>query len=346
MPAANQGNFWAVSAVGIGGTAVDPASAGGSLIDLPTETVGLLPLGQLPAHAPSHKDGGSDEVATAVATADAIPKADAAAKLDTWISTSAETVSGLIEIATQVETDAGVDDLRAVTPAKLSAFSGLGTILPIIDTTAVVKGSLDATKLVRIEADGLTTGTTRVITMPDKDASLGDPTEAASGLIEIATQVEVDAGTDDVRAVTPLKLTSFSGLGGVFGSEFNSNEEIVAVTNTTTTFVNHNTLTLTTVPVGSYAIYWFYLWSHQDTGTNFEARIQVDNTTELLDPNDTGLHRSIPVNAGLNQRYSASGFSVETLTAATHTIDLDFTTDSVGKSSKIHHSFLMAWRVS
>lgn len=45
---------------------------------------------------------------------------------------------------------------------------------PFGDATAVVKGSVDATKLVRIEADGLTTATTRVITMPDKDLTLDD----------------------------------------------------------------------------------------------------------------------------------------------------------------------------
>lgn len=47
-----------------------------------------------------------------------------------------------------------------------------GDALPIVDTTAVVKGSADATKLVRIEADGLTTATTRVLTMADQDIDL------------------------------------------------------------------------------------------------------------------------------------------------------------------------------
>lgn len=36
--------------------------------------------------------------------------------------------------------------------------------LPVIDTTAVVKGSSDATKLLRFEVDGFTTATTRVLT--------------------------------------------------------------------------------------------------------------------------------------------------------------------------------------
>jgi len=39
----------------------------------------------------------------------------------------------------------------------------------------------------------------------------GAATETSSGIIEIATQSEVDTGTDDQRAITPLKLASWSG---------------------------------------------------------------------------------------------------------------------------------------
>lgn len=38
--------------------------------------------------------------------------------------------------------------------------------------------------------------------------------EAAAGIAEIATQAETDAGTDDARFVTPLKLANYSELGG------------------------------------------------------------------------------------------------------------------------------------
>jgi hypothetical protein len=41
--------------------------------------------------------------------------------------TATETRTGIIEIATQSETDAGADDARAVTPAKLANYSGLGS---------------------------------------------------------------------------------------------------------------------------------------------------------------------------------------------------------------------------
>ena len=51
---------------------------------------------------------------------------------------------------------------------------GSGTTLPVADSTAIVKGASDATKLLRFEVDGLSNGVTRVITMPDRDVDLGD----------------------------------------------------------------------------------------------------------------------------------------------------------------------------
>lgn len=44
--------------------------------------------------------------------------------------------------------------------------------LPVVDTTSIVKGSADGTKLVRLEADGLTTGTTRTLTVQDVNGTI------------------------------------------------------------------------------------------------------------------------------------------------------------------------------
>lgn len=43
------------------------------------------------------------------------------------------------------------------------------SLAPFVDSTAIIKGSADATKLLRIEVDGFTTGTTRVMTPPNED---------------------------------------------------------------------------------------------------------------------------------------------------------------------------------
>src|SRR3990167_2491598 len=47
------------------------------------------------AHASSHQDLGSDEIATATPAANAIPKADAAGDLDAWISTATALIKGI-----------------------------------------------------------------------------------------------------------------------------------------------------------------------------------------------------------------------------------------------------------
>jgi len=44
--------------------------------------------------------------------------------------------------------------------------------LPVVDTTAIVKGSADPTKLLRFEVDGFTTGTTRVLTPQNADYTI------------------------------------------------------------------------------------------------------------------------------------------------------------------------------
>ncbi len=52
---------------------------------------------------------------------------------------------------------------------------------PVIDTNPIAVGSADGTKKVRLEVDGLTTATTRVITVPDFDMQLGNGEVIATG---------------------------------------------------------------------------------------------------------------------------------------------------------------------
>ena len=64
--------------------------------------------------------------------------------------------------------------------------------LPIADTTEIVKGSADDTKRIRFEVDGLTTGTTRIITVLDANFTIG-----------AATQAEQEAASSVAVSVTP-----------------------------------------------------------------------------------------------------------------------------------------------
>ena len=56
--------------------------------------------------------------------------------------------------------------------AAAACGTGGGSTLPVTDTTSIAEGSADDTKEVRFEVDGITTGTVRVLTVPDANITL------------------------------------------------------------------------------------------------------------------------------------------------------------------------------
>ncbi len=69
---------------------------------------------------------------------------------------------------------AGIPVILIYDGTQFNVIGGGTSVAPFVDSAALVKGSADATKKVRIEVDGLTTATTRVITMPDRDTGIGE----------------------------------------------------------------------------------------------------------------------------------------------------------------------------
>lgn len=106
-----------------------------------------------------------------------------------------------------------------------TAGTGGGDTLPIVDTTAVVKDPGDATKLVRIDAGAITTGTTRVINMPDADITPVDTNDArlsdARRWLAVATSKYTAApassstitmsNTSDMYVGAPLRYSDSGG---------------------------------------------------------------------------------------------------------------------------------------
>ena len=55
-----------------------------------------------------------------------------------------------------------------------------------------------------------------------------DASETVKGILELATQAETDAGTDDLRAVTPLKLQNKAGLQTLDTRVISANDTLVS----------------------------------------------------------------------------------------------------------------------
>jgi hypothetical protein len=106
--------------------------------------------------------------------------------------------------------------------------------------------------------------------------------ETVAGVIEIATQVETNTGTDDLTAITPLKLTTYIGNQG-FTKKFATSGNI----STTPLVVTHN-LNTTAVQVSIY---------EQSTNNEIEAQITATgvNTVTIVGNNAVAIASNINV---------------------------------------------------
>lgn len=76
--------------------------------------------------------------------------------------------------------------------------------------TTVEEGTANAATTWRQTAVNVTLGTT-TLTWVAFGTAAPAASETTAGIMELATQAETDAGTDDLRAVTPLKLATYAG---------------------------------------------------------------------------------------------------------------------------------------
>lgn len=78
-----------------------------------------------------------------------------------------------------------------------TATGSVGSIFPVSDATDILKNSSDATKIVKFSLAGITTGTTRTITVPDADITL-----AATALAQTFTNKTITSSTNVLGGIT------------------------------------------------------------------------------------------------------------------------------------------------
>ena len=125
----------------------------------------------------------------------------------------------------------------------------------------------------------------------------------------------------------------------VYGTEYKIAEEASQSSTTSTSYIRKLRLTTGVIPAGDYKLTWFYNWAGNSTSRDFRAQIELDDTTQLM------YHSQEPKDAGTDQRHLSSGFTIVTLTNASHDIDLDYKVEN-SSVAYISNTKLELFRIS
>lgn len=211
----------------------------------------------------------------------------------------------------------------------------------LIGQTSDTGEKLQVTGDLKVTGNLAVSGTTPPDTTAVHKATAGEiaaMTEKTTPVAADLVMIEDSAASNAKKKVQASNLVS--KLESVFGSQAQCAESL-AESSTGTTDFSAQKLRITTpsLPAGNYRIGVSFTWSHSTTQQQFKARVQVDDTTTIFNM------ISKPVDAGTTNIFPASGFACVALSAAAHTIDLDYGTSASG-TAYIRDARLEIWRVS
>lgn len=129
---------------------------------------------------------------------------------------ASEVTAGVARYATQGEVDTGTENNAVVRPNTLRNTLLTATQIPSLDVAKITTGVFDVarggTGLSTLGANDTyylrTNAGATAMEWATVSATVPSASESTAGILELATQVETDAGTDDARAITALKLRS------------------------------------------------------------------------------------------------------------------------------------------
>jgi hypothetical protein len=104
-------------------------------------------------------------------------------------------------------------------------------------------------------------------------------------------------------------------------------------------------LTTDDLEAGIYRVGWMAVGRNSNIQGDWRVQVQVDDTINIIDPDNGGYVGREAKDAGDNQRTPWSGFRYVTLASGVHTIDLDVSQDGNG-TAYLYHAVLEIWRAS
>lgn len=146
---------------------------------------------------------------------------DLSANRTLTVGAASDTATGVVELATNAETQTGSDTARAVTPAGLHSKTASTTAIGLVElaTTAEATAQSDTARAVTPAglADRVLNTRTISTTAPlsgggdlsaNRTLTVGAASETATGVVELATSAETTTGSDNTRAVHPAGLAA------------------------------------------------------------------------------------------------------------------------------------------
>lgn len=177
--------------------------------------------------------------------------------------------------------------------------------------------------------------TNKTITDPSNNVSVKG-LESATTTVSIGSATAPSVG--DMLIATSNTVASWQYCP--FSSYFQQNSSDGESTSTSVTFQEKVSLSTISLPSGTYRIGWMYEWSHSSTNSSFVGRVQLNNTTILMD------HREEPQDGATAQYRPNNGYYYAVGISGVQLIDLDFAISATTSTARIRRARLEIWRVA
>lgn len=146
-------------------------------------------------------------------------------------------------------------------------------------------------------------------------------------------------GMEDITASVTSGTVDITHAHPTFGSWYGwALDESESSTTSTSWQQKLRFTTPSTVPAGNYRIGWQFEWRRNTASNDFEAQVQIDDTTTIMSQNEES--------KDVNSWHHVGGFTVATLTNAIHYIDVDYAGETTGNTSYIRRVRIEFYRVS